>query len=340
MTQEQQIRWGLVGCGDIARKRVAAALQSAPHSRLLACLRKDGGRLEEFQSAFAIPRGYTDYADFLDDDDIDAVYVATPVYLHCAQTIQAAEKGKHVLCEKPMAMNSTECLKMIEACRSNRVKLGIAYYRRFYPIVNRIKQILETGLLGEPILARTTLVEHSELGLHAPAPWRFVEKEGGGGLLMDMASHRLDVLAFLFGLPSTVTAYTEIRSMKIAVEDTASLLMRYGNGLHVMAFASHCIHRPMDDFEIFGTRGQLKAAPLNGDELHVTTGKLDVLHLPKAANVHLPLVEDFAQAVLNNSVPRVSGEEGMKASMILDAAYQSAREGKTAPVEREPGVFH
>jgi predicted dehydrogenase len=154
-----------------------------------------------------------------------------------------------------------------------------------------------------------------------------------------MASHRLDVLAFLFGLPSSVTAITDIRSKKIAVEDTASLLMRYNSGLHVMAFASHCVRTPMDDFEVFGSHGELKVAPLNGDELHLTTGNCEVLHLPKPANVHLPLVEDFTQAILNNSVPRVTGEEGIKASLILDAAYQSAQEGKTVPVDWEPHEF-
>src|SRR3974390_3445722 len=199
MSRGGKIRWGLVGCGEISRKRVVAAIQSAMDSELRACIRKDSSRLEEFQSRYRIANGYRSYVGFLADDEIDAVYIATPVVLHCQQTVQAAEHGKHVLCEKPMAMNVSECRKMIEACRRNGVRLGVAYYRRFYPAVMKIRELIQNEVLGMPILARTPLVEHAESADCRPLVWRFLPEAGGGGLLMDMASHRLDVLAMLFG---------------------------------------------------------------------------------------------------------------------------------------------
>ena len=324
----EKIGWGLIGCGDIANKRVAPALKLAQGSQLRACLRKNPGLLREFQLQHQIPKAYTDYSELLDDPEIDAVYIATPVFFHCSQTIMAAEKGKHVLCAKPMAMDSQECQRMIEACRSNRVKLGIAYYRRFYPVVLKIKELLEHGAIGEPILARTTLFGHSQVGLQAPAPWRVVPDQSGGGLLMDMASHRLDLLTMLFGSPLSVSAVTDTRVHRIAVEDTGSLLIRFANGVHALAFASHCVRFPLDDFEVFGTGGHFKASPLNGSELRVVTDSLETFDLPKAGNVHLPLIEDFNQALFENRDPRVTGEEGMKASRILEAAYRSARFGE------------
>jgi predicted dehydrogenase len=332
MPPDHSVHWALVGCGDIAEKRVVSALQTAKNSELLACIRRDSARLQEFQFRHRIPRGYLDYQELLSDSEIDSVYVATPVVNHCSQAIQAAEHGKHVLCEKPMAMNVAECRRMIDACRRNRVKLGVSYYRRFYPVVLKIQELLNGGVLGEAVLVRTTLVEHPKPGDLRPLAWRFIPEQAGGGLLMDMASHRLDVLVMLFGLPRSIAAATNTRILELPVEDTGSLLMRYSNGLQVMAFASHCIRAPMDDFEVFGTKGHLKVGPMNGPELQVTTDHIEILSLPKAGNVHLPLVDDFNQAILEDGTPRVSGEEGMKASIILEAAYQSAREGKVTEV--------
>ncbi|HEX2521725.1 MAG TPA: Gfo/Idh/MocA family oxidoreductase [Terriglobia bacterium] len=322
---ETPIRWGLVGCGDIAEKRVAPALQHAVGSKLLACSRKQPARLLEFQQRHGIPKGVPDPAEIFADPEIDAVYLATPVFLHCVHTIEAAEHGKHVLCEKPMAMDAAECQRMVDACRSHGVKLGIAYYRRFYPVVQKIQELLRTEALGKVILVRTTLVSPTSL---EPAAWRFVPDQGGGGLLMDMVSHRLDLLCMLFGQPLSVSALTATRELSIPVEDTGSLLIQFSSGVHAAVFASHCIHAEMDDFEIYGTRGSLRVSPLNGSELKLFGAADETFHLPKADNVHLPLIEDFNQAIRGNHEPRISGVEGMKTSVLLDAAYLAAREGK------------
>ena len=328
---EQPVRWGLVGCGDIAEKRVAPALQAARESKLLVCSRKQPARLWEFQQRHNIPKGYPDPANIFADPDIDAVYLATPVFLHCLHTIEAAEHGKHVLCEKPMAMDAAECRRMVDACRSHGVKLGIAYYRRFYPVVQKIQELLRAGVLGKVVLVRTTLVEPTPL---EPAAWRFVPDQGGGGLLMDMASHRLDLLCMLFGQPLSVSALTDTRELNISVEDTGSLLIQFAGGVQAAVFASHCIHAPMDEFEIYGTRATLRVSPLNGSELQLLGGHSETFHLPKADNVHLPLIEDFNQAIRENRDPRVSGEEGMKTSVLLEAAYHAANERKVVTFGR------
>jgi predicted dehydrogenase len=124
---EKVLGWGIVGAGDIVRKRVAPAIVDLPNCELTAIVRADAARAEEFAREFGARRWYSTADEMFVDPEIDAVYVATPVYLHAPQTIAAAEAGKHVLCEKPMAMNSDECDSMIAACEANGVKLGIAY---------------------------------------------------------------------------------------------------------------------------------------------------------------------------------------------------------------------
>jgi len=278
----------------------------------------------EFQQRHGIPKGCADPSEIFSDPEIDAVYLATPVFLHSRHAIEAAQRGKHVLCEKPMAMNSQECQRMVDACRHHRVKLGVAYYRRLYPAARKIQELLSMGRLGKVILVRTTLVEPTAL---ERAAWRFVPHEGGGGLLMDMASHRLDLLCMFFGPPLSVAALTGTRELGIPVEDTGSLLIAFAGGIQAVVFASHCVHAPMDDFEIYGTHASVRVSPLNGSTLELAGSPSETWHLPKAENVHLPLIEDFNQAIRQDREPAIPGQEGMQATRLLEAAYQAAREG-------------
>src|SRR5438309_5166614 len=130
-----KLGWGLIGCGDIARKRVAPALRDLTECDLVAVSRGRAELAESFASEFGAQKWYSHWQELLLDDEIDAVYVATPVDLHAAQSIAAAGAGKHVLCEKPLALTVAECDQMLAACRAHNVKLGVAYYRHLYPFV-------------------------------------------------------------------------------------------------------------------------------------------------------------------------------------------------------------
>src|SRR5215468_2493764 len=144
----QKLRWGLIGCGDIAAKRVAPALRDLPNCELVSVARNRSDLAQPFAERFGARKWFADWHALAQDEEIDAVYIATPVHLHASQTIAAAEAGKHVLCEKPMALNVEECEGMIAACRKHHVKLGVAYYRHFYPVVARIKDIIRSGEIG------------------------------------------------------------------------------------------------------------------------------------------------------------------------------------------------
>src|SRR6185369_8026740 len=147
------VRWGLIGAGDIVRKRVAAALRETAGSELVAVSRRDASQAEATATDLGARLWFSEWRDLVASPEIDAVYIATPVYLHAEQTIAAAEAGKHVLCEKPMGLSVRECDEMIAACQANNVKLGIAYYRRFYPAVKRAKEIINSGEIGKVSVA-------------------------------------------------------------------------------------------------------------------------------------------------------------------------------------------
>jgi predicted dehydrogenase len=319
-----QVRWGIIGCGDIVRKRVAAAIRDEPRSRLLAACRRDEGQLRNFCQAFSVERAYTRAADLLADPDIDAVYIATPVHLHLPQTLAAARAGKHVLVEKPMARSVAECDQMIAACRARGVRLEVAYYRRFYPMVRRIKELAAAEEIGQPLAVHAVTSTQFALKPGDEGYWRVIRDEGGGGALMDIGSHRLDLFLDLFGDVRDVKAQTDTLLGSYEAEDFATVLLRFQCGVHGTLQCIFGMDWVADDFIVLGTRGRLVASPLNGDRLLVDRGQeRRVESHPPPANLHGPLVADFVSAICEGRDPLVTGEEGRRTNEIMERAYTS-----------------
>jgi len=319
-----KIRWAVIGCGDICRKRVAPAVKAEEHSLLEAVARRDEKKARQFAVEFGSNKYYTSWEQAAKDPDVDAVYVATPVNLHKDQTIASIQAGKHVLCEKPMAMNAAECRDMVSAARDKGVKLGVAYYRRFYPKVEKAKELLDAKAIGDVVLVRIDLHSRYDPAPDDPKAWRIAKEAGGGGALMDVGSHRLDLLVGFFGLPVRVAARSKCLAHDWEVEDSATILMELENGASAVANILWSTRSGADDFEITGTEGTISLSPLQAPVLKVTrNGKTEEYDLPVHENVHFPLIEDFVDAVKEDREPRVTGEEGMKTTKIIDAAYLS-----------------
>jgi predicted dehydrogenase len=318
----KQLGWGLIGCGDIAQKRVAPALRDSPSGNLIAVSRAQSDLAGPFAKQFGARRWYLDWKKLLRDDEIDAVYIATPVNLHCEQAIAAAEAGKHVLCEKPMAMNVRECDQMIEACRVNRVKLGIAYYRHFYPVVERVKAIIQAGEIGKPVLAQINAFQRFDPAPDDPRSWLLRKEKAGGGPMFDFGCHRIEVLTNLLGAITEVKAMTANVVFDREVEDTASALFRFEQGACAVLSVSHAAAESKDSLLVFGSLGSVRVSILNEGKMRVI-GKLGEryeVHAPQA-NLHAPLIEDFVQAVLTDRQPRTSGETGRAVAVVEEEIY-------------------
>ena len=147
------VNWGVIGCGDIVSRNIGPALNSLENCTIRAVCRNNPDKLKACVQQLNAATGYANWRDLLADELVDAVYIATPVAFHAEQAIAAAEAGKHVLCEKPMAMNSGECQRMIDVCSRNNALLGISYYRHYFPAVERMKEIIASGEIGDVILA-------------------------------------------------------------------------------------------------------------------------------------------------------------------------------------------
>lgn len=325
------IGWGVLGCGDITNQRGAPAINALEGSRLISFQSRTASLAAEFARRHGAPRSTASREELLADPEVAAVYVATEHHRHVEDVLAAAQAGKHVLCEKPMANSVEDCRRMIAACRANGVALQIAYYRRYYPKLLRAKELLHAGAIGEPVSVQIHCTQRLEPGKMTPDNWRLDQALSGGGALVDTGSHRLDLLCWLLGEPELVAALAERQELPIQAPDSETLLIRMANGVHAATF--HGYRTPSEDrFEIIGTEGILSATPVDGPTLRLTaSGREEVWELPRHSNVHSPLFEDFARRLAQGLPPQYTGEDGMQASRIIEAAYASARSGRLLP---------
>jgi len=314
------IQFGLIGCGDIAQKRVAPALRDSPICELVAVSRAQSQLAETFARQFGVGRWYADWRELLKDDDIDAVYVATPVHLHAEQTIAAMEAGKHVLCEKPMALNVAECNQMIAARNRHNVKLGIAYYRHFYPVITRIKQIIDDDEIGTPVVVQMNAFEWFDPAANHPRSWLLNKQLSGGGPMFDFGCHRIEVLLDLFGAAGELKAISSNQFFHREVEDVGTVVMNFERGTIATLTVAHSAQQPQDTFDIFGSEGSIHVPVLNEGKLRVITkaGIREESH-PAASNLHAPLIDDFARAIMEDREPLVGGAIGLAVARIEEA---------------------
>ena len=320
---EKEVNWLLVGAGAIAGKRVASALADAKPGRLVGVCDVAVNSAEKVASEFAAEEIYSDFDEALTKTAANAVYIATPVFLHVSQSVKALNAGKHVLVEKPLGIGGKDAALAVETVKGKNLRAGCAYYRRFYPCYEQAKRMLADGDFGKIVLVRMTYFSWS----NPPADdWRIVKCKSGGGPLSDMGSHMFDVMIGLLGLPRKVYARTKTLVQPYEVEDSAVILMEYENGADVVATFNWNSKTWSHEFEIVGTEAKIKWHPYDSGKVFTTVSRdIKELDLPNANNMHQPLVQDFVDAVMAGRDPAVTFAEAAKTNFLLDAVYQSAQ---------------
>jgi len=311
------LNWVVIGVGDITRKRVIPAIQSEARSQLYGIVTRDPAKAEPYSK-----RVWTSLTDALRDPAVQAVYVASPVFLHAPQSIEALRAGKHVLCEKPMAMNEAEARSMVRAAEESGKTLGVAYYRRTYPKVQRAKKLLEAGAIGKPVVAELT--SHAWFDGQGPRSWLADPAKSGGGPLYDIASHRIDLLNFLFGRPLRVSGHLSNAVHHYAVEDNATVMIEYEGGVRGIVDVRWHSKVERDECRIRGTEGEINLDPLNGPELVCLSpgNQGGREHLPAHQNLHLPMVANFVDAVVDGAPLLASGASSLWTDWVTERARQ------------------
>ena len=334
----KSVGWGVIGCSDIVERRAGAAIVEQPDSRLLAFLSRDLSRASEFAARLGAEAAYDDLEAFLRDDRIEIVYVATEPDRHADLAIAAANAGKHVLVEKPMARTRRQCEAMIQAAQASGVRLSVAYYVRFFEKSRVMKRVIDEGRLGRIVRANIRVMTHYDPPPSDPRCWR-VTPRGGGNQLADIGSHRLDLLTYFIGRPVKVCGFADRLTMSYEAADTETALVQFENGAHVTVFAN--ANTPVTGdattIEIYGTEGALLTDPWSDEPVRVLGSDMEPIQVAPPANAHFPMVDDFARAIAERRVPRFSGADGMWATAVIEAAYESARTGKVVPIAAAAG---
>ena len=190
----KEIRWGIIGCGDVTEVKSGPALQNVKGSKLVAVMRRNGKLAEDYARRHGVDKWYEDANALIHDPDINAVYIATPPSSHKEYTLSVAQAGKIVYVEKPMAMNYTECLEMIDECKKYEVPLFVAYYRRALPRFLKVKSLLDNGKIGNIRFINSILYNKPlKTDMNGIYHWRIDPKIAGGGYVYDLAPHSLDI---------------------------------------------------------------------------------------------------------------------------------------------------
>ena len=320
------LKWGVLGAGSVAQRRAMPAINNAKDAELYALLSRDAGRAQQLATEYGAQASYTTVEELLSDEALDAVYVSTPVYLHCEQVVEAAERGFHVLCDKPMAMNTEECQRMIDACQANGVHLQICFLFRFHSSFQGIRNWVAEGRLGQIVEGRVPFLKPFPV---PPGAWRGDPDQGGGGSLMDLGSHGVDLLRYILGEVRQVSAFCNSVVHGYDVEETGMIMLRFENGAQGFVDTSFAAAGCDLVIEIYGTDGWVWVYNDDGWKIKLSINDESQIIDSQFEDLYQFQFEHFARCVTQGEQPIVTGIDGLRTNAILAAAYESDRTGKT-----------
>jgi len=315
------LNWGIVGCGNVVERKSGPAIQQTGRNRIVALMRRNRAALKPFAEAYGNPLCTDDAAAVIEHGDVDIVYVATPPDTHLPYTVAAARAGKHVLVEKPMAMSADEAQQMIDACDEAGVQLFVAYYRRFQPHVMAMRELISQGRIGRPVQAAIDIASPAT----APSPdfWRHNPAISGGGIFVDIGSHRLDAMLSLLGPVADVSGFAATYDSWCTVEQTVSLCLRFEDETQCVVAGDFYSGRRVDRFAVFGTEGSIVSEPLDGHSFVLRQGnRTETLEFEPFPAPHLGLVRHIEDVLFDGVANASSGRDGQMTEAILDAVVR------------------
>ncbi len=336
------LRWGIIGAGEIAGRSMGPALNRAANTRLAAVYSRSMDKAQAFAAKHKADKAYDSLEKMLADRELDVVYIATPNSLHASQTILAAQAGKHVLCDKPMALSVPDGERMIAACNKNNVKLGVVFQNRYHPAHFEARRHIQSGALGDIDLASAQLCRGFARGTHWSG-WRIDLGMTGSGAIVAQAVHPIDLLRFLLDSEvEEVQAMTDEAPPERPVDEMVYSVLKFRNGVHATVVAGTLAPRYDNDVLLYGAKAKVTCKGTLGVPLKDRTGELTVesdsvemkmtFPLNSAQDKMVRLVEDFNKSVMQDTELGVSGYNGLQMIRIATALQQSSRQRKAVAI--------
>ena len=337
----KKVKWGVIGCGGIADRRTLPGMMLATNAELVAVMDADMGAAQRVKEQYGAAYAFDRYEDLLALDEIEAVYIASPVFAHKEQAFATAKAKKHILLEKPLGLTMQDTFDIIECCEKEGVKLGVGLMMRFHAYHQALKELIAAGKIGDIVSMR------AQFTCWYPKMdncWRQNKALSGGGALMDMGIHCIDLLQYISGLKAVAcTGYAHNQTFGYDADDSAAVVMKMENG--AFAYVDSNFNIPdaaaKCPLEFYGTKGSIIAVGTLGQE---EGGTVEILvsndeegydaqqnrSLVKSesltvefGNMYTKEIEAFSDAVLNDTEPPVSGRNTILVQRIIDAIYQN-----------------
>lgn len=323
------IKWGIIGCGAVCEVKSGPGFQKAENSGLVAVMRRDAEKAEDFADRHGVPNWYSDAHVLIKDPDVNAIYIATPPKFHLEYVHLAAPSGKAIYVEKPMARTYAECQEMIEICELAGVPLFVAYYRRRLPYFLKVKSILDSGVIGTPTSLSLELYKSPKPNDDNPDQnWRIDPDISGGGYFHDLASHQFDLLEFLFGEIESASGSSNSSLLVNPAEDVVSATFKFTNGLVGTGNWNFAVNSDQvkDEVLIQGTKGSLQLGFFNGDIpiiVQTNSGK-EEYHIPYPPHVQQPLIQSIVDELRGIGTCPSTGKSGARANWVMDQVLKQS----------------
>jgi predicted dehydrogenase len=318
------VRWGVIGCAGIAINAVIPAIQASRNGRVVAIASRTLDKARDAAQRLGIAHAYGSYAALLDDKEIDAVYIPLPNNLHCEWTMRAAQKGKHVLCEKPLALTPEECDAMIDACDHHGVYLMEAFMYRFHPQTDKVQELIRQGIVGEARLVRSAFT----FPVSRPNDIR-LRKDLGGGAVMDVGCYCINVARLMFqDEPFEVTAAADFGAETDVDEMLGAVLRFCDRRIAIFDCGLRTNRREM--YEVVGTQAAIEAPvafiPRELDAtIYIVRGReREAITIP-GTNEYRLMAEHFADCVLQRRPPRFPPGDARANMRVIRAVLEAAR---------------
>jgi predicted dehydrogenase len=314
----RKLKWGVAGCGYFLENVFLPSLQLVKRSRLISVYSHDPKRAHEIASKFGAPNFYDDYQAFL-NSGIDAVYISSKNNDHYYQVIEAAKAGKHVFCERPIALNSAQAEEMVRICKENNVQFAINHIHRFHPLIIKVKELIDKNILGK--LVAISASYHIDM---PPADnFRFKKELSGGGVLRDTGAIVIDLMRYFGGEVSEVKGFMDNVIYKSEVDDFAAAIIKFINGGYGLFNVSYDTKKPFIRLDIIGFNGSINIESKIDKRNFITKITIDLkgeakMVFRKKFNKIAFVIRSVQKSFLQNKIPVVSGEDGLNNIRLIE----------------------
>ncbi|WP_425637821.1 Gfo/Idh/MocA family protein [Algoriphagus yeomjeoni] len=321
--QHTEVRWGILGVGNVCEVKSAPAMNLITNSKIVAVMRRSEEKVKDYAKRHGVPKWYTSATDLINDPEVNAIYIATPPNAHLELASLAAAEGKPVYVEKPMARTHQECLDMIAVCEKANVPLFVAYYRRELPHFRKIKELITDGTLGEIRTVHINLKQKLDASLitKVETNWRVDPDLAGGGYFFDLASHQLDLMDFFFGKITHASGFCSNQAGTYDAEDIVVGSFVFESG--VLGTGNWCFttseNAEIDQTIIYGSKGKVSFETFGKGEFILETDEKGVekfsFELPK--HIQQPLIKTIVGDLLGTNTCQSTGISGARANWVM-----------------------